>query len=199
MKPGLVRVLDLARRQGIVRTRDITVQRLPRVLLTRLVRQGALERVGRGLYAIPGRPVSQHMSLAAVAKKCPKAVVCLLSALRFHDLTTQSPGEVWLAIPNKARAPQLDYPPLRILRFSNCALADGVERHKVEGIPVRITGIARTVVDCFKFRNKVGLDVALEALREARRTKRASVDQLWSFATRFRMANVMRPYLETIA
>jgi predicted transcriptional regulator of viral defense system len=139
------------------------------------------------------------MSLAAVAKKCPKAVVCLLSALRFHDLTTQSPGEVWLAIPNKARAPQLDYPPLRILRFSNCALADGVERHKVEGIPVRITGIARTVVDCFKFRNKVGLDVALEALREARRTKRASVDQLWSFATRFRMANVMRPYLETIA
>jgi predicted transcriptional regulator of viral defense system len=199
MKPGPVRVIDLARRNGIVRTRDLSAQRLPRVLLTRLVRQGALERVGRGLYSIPGQRVSQHQSLAAIAKKSPGAVVCLLSALRFHDLTTQSPAEVWIAIANKARAPQVGYPPTRIVRFSKPALEDGVEHHKVEGVPVRITGIARTVVDCFKFRNKVGLDVALEALREARRKKRTSMDQLWLVATRFRMANVMRPYLETIA
>jgi predicted transcriptional regulator of viral defense system len=162
-------------------------------------RQGRLQRVGRGLYALPDRPVSEHNALAEVARKHPQAIVCLLSALRFHDLTTQSPFEVWLAIPNKARAPKMDYPPLRIVRFSGAALTRGVEDHVIDGVPVRVTSVARTVADCFKFRNKIGLDVALEALQEAWRAKRASMDELWRYATLCRVANVMRPYMESLS
>ncbi len=192
-------ILDLARTQGLIRPRDIAAQGLPRVALTRLVRQGLLTRVGRGLYAIPDRLVSEHGSLAEVGRKHPQAIVCLLSALRVHDLTTQSPFEVWLAIPNKARAPKMDYPPLRIVRFSGASLTDGIEEHQVDGVTVRVTCVARTVADCFKFRNKIGLDVALEALHESWRAKRVSMDELWHYATLCRVANVMRPYMESLS
>jgi predicted transcriptional regulator of viral defense system len=192
-------ILDLAAERGLIRPRDLTERGLPTVALTRLVRQGRLQRVGRGLYALPDRPVSEHNALAEVARKHPQAIVCLLSALRFHDLTTQSPFEVWLAIPNKARAPKMDYPPLRIVRFSGAALTRGVEDHVIDGVPVRVTSVARTVADCFKFRNKIGLDVALEALQEAWRAKRASMDELWRYATLCRVANVMRPYMESLS
>jgi predicted transcriptional regulator of viral defense system len=192
-------ILDLAAEHGLIRPRDLTERGLPTVALTRLVRQGRLQRVGRGLYALPDRPVSEHNALAEVARKHPHAIVCLLSALRFHDLTTQSPFEVWLAIPNKARAPKMDYPPLRIVRFSGEALNVGVEDHVIDGVPVRVTSVARTVADCFKFRNKIGLDVALEALQEAWRAKRASMDELWRYATLCRVANVMRPYMESLS
>jgi predicted transcriptional regulator of viral defense system len=192
-------ILDLAAERSLIRPRDLTERGLSTVALTRLVRQGRLQRVGRGLYALPDRPVSEHNALAEVARKHPQAIVCLLSALRFHDLTTQSPFEVWLAIPNKARAPKMDYPPLRITRFSGAALTRGVEDHVIDGVPVRVTGVARTVADCFKFRNKIGLDVALEALQEAWRAKRASMDELWRYATLCRVANVMRPYLESLS
>ena len=192
-------ILDLAAERGLIRPRDLAEHGLPTVLLTRLVRQGRLQRVGRGLYALPDRPVSEHNTLAEVARKHPHAIVCLLSALRFHDLTTQSPFEVWLAIPNKARAPKMDYPPLRIVRFSGEALTVGVEEHVIDGVPVRVTSVARTVADCFKFRNKIGLDVALEALQEAWRAKRVSMDELWRYATLCRVANVMRPYMESLA
>jgi predicted transcriptional regulator of viral defense system len=192
-------ILDLAAERGLIRPRDLTERGLPTVALTRLVRQGRLQRVGRGLYALPDRPVSEHNALAEVARKHPQAIVCLLSALRFHDLTTQSPFEVWLAIPNKARAPKMDYPPLRIVRFSGVALTRGVEDHVIDGVPVRVTSVARTVADCFKFRNKIGLDVALEALQEAWRAKRVSMDELWRYATLCRVANVMRPYLESLS
>jgi predicted transcriptional regulator of viral defense system len=191
-------ILDLAAERSLIRPRDLTERGLPTVALTRLVRQGRLQRVGRGLYALPDRPVSEHNALAEVARKHPQAIVCLLSALRFHDLTTQSPFEVWLAIPNKARAPKIDYPPLRIVRFSGAALTDGVEEHAIDGVPVRVTSIARTVADCFKFRNKIGLDVALEALQEAWRAKRVSMDDLWRYATLCRVTNVMRPYMESL-
>jgi len=191
-------ILELARKRGLIRPRDLEPLGLPRVSLTRLVRQGALTRVGRGLYALPDRSVSEHAALAEVARKHPRAIVCLLSALRFHDLTTQSPFEVWLAIPNKARAPRIDYPPLRVVRFSDPLLIEGVEEHPIDGVPVRITGIARTVADCFKYRNKIGLDVALEALREAWKARRVGMDELWHFAKRCRVANVMRPYLESL-
>ena len=154
--------------------------------------------MGRGLYAIPDRPVSEHGSLAEVARKHPQAIVCLLSALRFHDLTTQSPFEVWLAIPNKARAPKMDYPRLRIVRFSDPLLLKGVDEHLIDGVPVRITGVARTVADCFKYRNKIGPDVALEALREAWSERRTGMEDLWRFAKLCRVANVMRPYLESL-
>jgi len=192
-------ILDLAAERSLIRPRDLTERGLPTVALTRLVRQGRLQRVGRGLYALPDRPVSEHNALAEVARKHPQAIVCLLSALRFHDLTTQSPFEVWLAIPNKARAPKMDYPPLRIVRFSGAALTRGVEDHVIDGVPVRVTSVARTVADCFKFRNKIGLDVALESLQEAWRAKRASMDELWRYATLCRVANVMRPYMESLS
>lgn len=191
-------ILDLVRKHGLIRPRDLEPLCLPRVTLTRLVRQGALTRVGRGLYALPDRSVSEHTALAEVARKHPQGVICLLSALRFHNLTTQSPFEVWLAIPNKARAPRMDYPSLRITRFSGPALTEGIEEHLIDGVPVRITGVAKTVADCFKYRNKIGLDVALEALREAWREKRVSMDELWRYARMCRVANVMRPYLESL-
>ena len=198
-------ILALARDRGLVRPLDLDACGLPRVSLTRLVRQGRLARVGRGLYALPDRPVSEHSALAEVARRHPRAVVCLLSALRFHELTTQSPFEVWLAIPTKARAPRLDYPPLRIVRFSEAGLTEGVEDHEIDGVPVRITGVARTVADCFKYRNKIGLDVALEALKDALkergqggRGRRVSTDDLWRYARLDRVANVMRPYLEVL-
>ena len=192
-------ILDLAVQRGLIRPRDLDALGLPSVALTRLVRQGLLVRVGRGLYARPDRRVSEHGTLAEVARKHPQAIVCLLSALRVHDLTTQSPFEVWLAIPNKARAPKMDYPPLRIVRFSGAVLTDGIEEHQIDGVTVCVTNVARTVADCFKFRNKIGLDVAMEALQEAWRAKRVSMDELWRYASLCRVANVMRPYMESLS
>jgi predicted transcriptional regulator of viral defense system len=171
---------------------------IPRVSLTRAVRRGQLERVGRGLYDLPGRQISAHGSLAEIARRVPKGIVCLPSALRFHGLTTQAPFEVWLAIDNKAVAPKLDYPLLRIVRFSGAALTEGVEEHIVDGVTVRIMNVAKTAADCFKYRNKIGLDVALEALREAWREKRMTSEDIWRYAKVCRVANVMRPYLESL-
>ena len=193
------RLLDLTRSRGLVRPRDLEPLAISRVALTRAVRRGQLERIGRGLYGLPGREVSANGSLAEVARRVPKGVICLLSALRFHDLTTQAPFEVWLAIENKAVAPKLDYPPLRIVRFSGAAFTEGVEQHVVDAVTIRVTSVAKTVADCFKYRNKIGLDVALEALREAWQAKRMSSDEIWRFAKVCRVANVMRPYLESIA
>jgi len=198
MDTAAERLIDLVRNQGLIRPRDLAPLGIPRVSLTRAVRRGQLERIGRGLYGLPGRPVSAHGVLAEVARRVPKGVVCLLSALRFHGLTTQAPFEVWLAIENKAIAPKLDYPSLRIVRFSGDALTEGVEEHVVDGVMVRVTGVAKTVADCFKYRNKIGLDVALEALREAWREKRMTSDDLWRYAKVCRVANVMRPYHESL-
>ncbi len=198
MESHYQKIVDLAGTLGIIRPRDLTALGCHRVALTRLVRCGQLAMVGRGLYAIPGRTVSEHGTLAEVARKYPQAVVCLLSALRFHDLTTQSPFEVWLAIPNKARAPRMEYPPLRIVRFSGAALTEGVQEHIVDCVPVRVTSVAKTVSDCFKYRNKIGLDVALEALHASWKEKRFTMDELWHFAVVCRVANIMRPYMESL-
>ena len=198
METTAERLIDLARSQGLIRPCDLPPLGIPRVSLTRAVRRGHLERVGRGLYGLPGREVSAHGSLAEVARRVPKGVICLLSALRFHGLTTQAPFEVWLAIENKSLAPKLDFPPLRIVRFSGAALTEGVEEQVVDGVTIRITGVAKTVADCFKYRNKIGLDVALEALREAWHEKRMTSDDLWRYAKICRVANVMRPYLDSL-
>lgn len=192
------KLLDLVRAQGLVRPKDLAPVGIPRVALTRAVRRGQLERVGRGLYGLGTRPVSAHGTLAEVARRVPRGVICLLSALRFHDLTTQAPFEVWLAIDNKAGAPKLDYPPLRLVRFSGAALTEGVEEHVIDGVAIRVTGVAKTVADCFKYRNKIGLDVAMEALREAWTAKRMTSDEIWHYAKVDRVANVMRPYLESL-
>ena len=189
----------LVRRSGTIRSRDLVAAGATRAQLSRMVAAGDLVRVARGLYAAPGYRSSEHGALAAVAKRAPGVLFCLLTALRFHDLTTQAPFEVWIAIGNKAHPPRLDYPSLRTVRLSAESLSAGVETHRVDGTPLRVTNVAKTVADCFKFRNKIGLDVALEALREARRARKASADELWRYAKLNRVANVMRPYLEAVA
>ena len=171
---------------------------LSRTEISRRVAAGTLVRLGRGLYALPGYQSGEHGSLVEVAKRAPKIVFCLLTALRIHDLTTQSPHEVWIAIGNKDHPPRMPYPKLRTVRFSPDSLAAGVETREVDGTAIRVTNVAKTVADCFKFRSKVGIDVALEALREARRSKRASTDDLWRYARIDRVLNVMRSYLEAL-
>jgi predicted transcriptional regulator of viral defense system len=163
------------------------------------VDQGAIVRVGRGLYVPRGAKPTEHHSLAQASKQVPNGVVCLLSALRFHDLTTQSPYKVWLAIGEKSRLPRPENPPLRIVRFSGKSLAYGVQDHRIEGVPVRVFSPAKTVADCFRYRNKIGLDVALEALRDCTRKRKATMDEIWKAARVCRVANVMRPYLESIS
>lgn len=198
MENAQTQILNLVRTRRLIRPCDLAEQGLPRIALTRLVRQGLLVRIDRGLYGLPDRQVSEHSSLAEVGCRQPGGIICLLSALRVHELTTQAPFEVWLGIPNKSRAPRMDYPRLRIVRFSGPALTDGIEEHPFDGVIVKVTSIPRTIADCFKFRNKVGLDVALEALHEAWRARRVSMDELWHFATLARVANVMRPYMESL-
>lgn len=193
------RIQTLLRRAGTARSRELVAAGISRSQLSRMVAAGQLVRLARGLYALPDYQVGEHGALVTVAKRAPGVLFCLLTALRFHELTTQAPFEVWIAIGNKEHPPRLDYPLLRTVRFSEAALKAGVETHKIDGTRVRVTGVAKTVADCFKFRNKIGLDVALEALREARRTKKASVDELWQYAKLNRVANVMRPYLEALA
>lgn len=195
---GAKRVLALVRLKGILRARDLQSQGLPREYLSRLVKQGQLKRVGRGLYQLLDAKISEHHSLTQVAKRVPGAVICLLSALRFHGFTTQSPTQVWVALGSKARRPTAPDLPLRIVRFSGLALTQGTKTHQLEGVPVRITTPAKTVADCFKYRHKIGLDVALEALREGWRERRFTMDELWQMGRVCRVANVMRPYLEAI-
>lgn len=191
-------VLRLARARKLLRARDLTQKGLPTITLTRLVQAGKLERIARGLYGLPGAPTSEHRSLAEVWARVPKGVVCLLSALRVHEIGTQAPFEVWLAIPQHMVTPRLDQPAIRVVRMSDEALASGVERRTIDGIKVPVFTAARTVVDCFKFRNKIGLDVALEALREGWSQRKFTLDDLWRHATSGRVANVMRPYIEAI-
>lgn len=191
-------VLSLARAHKLLRARDVSQHGLPTIALTRLVQAGKLERVARGLYGLPGTKTSEHRSLAEVAARVPKGVVCLVSALRVHEIGTQAPFEVWIAIPQHMVTPRLDQPAIRVVRMSDAALADGVEHHEIDGIDVPVFDAGRTVVDCFRFRNKIGLDVALEALREGWSQRKFTLDDLWRHATRGRVANVMRPYIEAI-
>jgi predicted transcriptional regulator of viral defense system len=172
---------------------------MPRSIITRLVRSGRIQRIARGVYALPDYREGEHAALLAVSRRAPEVVFCLLTALRFHELTTQSPGEVWIAIPNKARPPRLDYPPLRVVRYSDRSLHAGTVTRRIDGIMITITGIEKTVADCFKFRNKIGLDVAVEALREARASKEFDRDAFWRFANIDRVANIVRPYMEALA
>ena len=147
---------------------------------------------------MPGAAISEHRSLAEVSARVPKGVVCLLSALRVHEIGTQAPFEVWIAIPQHMVTPRVDQPAIHVVRMSDEALADGVDRLKIDGVAVPVFNAARTVVDCFRFRNKVGLDVALEALRDGWSQRKFTMDDLWRHATSGRVANVMRPYIEAI-
>jgi predicted transcriptional regulator of viral defense system len=191
-------ILELAETMGIIRPRDVEAVGIHREYLLRLYRNGELSRVGRGLYALPGAMTSEFLSLAHVAKRMPNAVICLISALEFHHLTTQIANSVWIAIENKTWEPTIKYPPLEIVRFSGQAFSFGVEKHEVDRVTVNVYNPAKTVADCFKFRNKIGLDIALEALRETWRSRRVTMDELWEASKVCRVAKVMRPYLETM-
>jgi predicted transcriptional regulator of viral defense system len=183
---------------SILRTRDLEAHGIWRANLRDYVEQGVLTRIGRGLYTLVGVEAGENHSLAEVGKRVPQGTVCLLSALRFHGLTTQQPHETWLALDGRARSPKTDSLALRIVRFTGSALSEGREEHVIEGVPVKIYNLAKTVADCFKFRNKIGLDVALEALRETWRARHCSMSELMRYARVCRVANVMRPYLESL-
>ena len=192
-------VLQLVRQLGIVRPADLEARGIPRGQLYRLVRDGLVERQTRGIYVASRHPFTAEHTLAQVAKQVPGGVICLLTALRFHNLTTQNPAVIWIALPEKARKPRLDYPRLRVARFSGAALTEGIETRRVEGVEIRVYSAAKTVADCFKYRNKVGIDVAVEALRDFSRRHRGGATALARFARICRVTRVMQPYLDAIA
>jgi predicted transcriptional regulator of viral defense system len=198
MAKPLQKIMQYVGQHGIVRPRDIEAIGLPREYLVRLHRQGKLNRSGRGIYTLPDAKVTERHSYAEVAKRVPDATICLLSALVFHEITTQSPASVWIALSKGARTPVLASPSLRIVRLSGPSLTEGIENHQVEGVPVRVYSAAKTVADCFKFRNKIGLDVAIEALKDSLRQKKANVNEIYRYAKVCRVSNVIRPYMEAM-
>jgi predicted transcriptional regulator of viral defense system len=191
-------VLALASQQGLLRASQLRVLGIGRVVLTRLTASGQLERVGRGVYRLSDAQGAEHEGLATIAVKVPQAVFCLLTALQLHELTTQLPRQVWIAMPQGSHAPKMDYPPVKMVQFSGEAYVAGVEVVQVDPVALRVYGVAKTVADCFKHRNKIGLDVAIEALKDALTQRKATTDELWRFAKVCRVANVMRPYLEAL-
>lgn len=191
-------VLRLVRQRGLLRARDLTQIGFSPTHLQRLYEQGLLIRSGRGVYLPVEADLDANGTLAEVALRVPAGVVCLLSALQFHGLTTQLPSQVWIALPPRAHRPQLDYPPLRVIRLSGKALTEGIQTQMIGGIPVRVYTPAKTVADCFKYRNKIGVDVALEALQDCWQKRIVTMDELWHYAGICRVANVMRPYLESV-
>lgn len=191
-------VLALAEQRPLLRARDLAAHGLPTMVLSRLVAAGRLERIARGVYSLPGRSLSEHRSLAEVALRVPQGIVCLLSALRVHGIGTHAPFEVWIAIPHNSPTPRLDQPALRAIRMSGPALSEGIEPMQIDGVIVPVFNPDKTVADCFKYRNKIGLDVALEALRDGWAQRKLTIDALWHYATIDRVAKVMRPYLESV-
>jgi predicted transcriptional regulator of viral defense system len=193
------RLLRLARTRPILRVRDAAELGVHSSTITRLTRTGALERVGPGRYRLPtNRRATEHHDLVTVASAVPTSVVCLLSALHYHRIGTQLPHEVWIAVSRGSRVPRLEAPPVRVVNISRALFDIGVEHRRIEGQDVKIYSLARTVADCFRFRNTIGLDVALEALSEAWRSKRLNLDELSRIAKRLRVQRVIQPYLETV-
>ena len=192
------RALDLLRSRGMLRLKDFMAEGIGPETLARLVREDAVARPARGLYQLSDAPIDATHTLAEAAALVPKGIVCLTSALQYHELTLQMPAAVWMAIQRTAWRPRIDYPRIRFVRFSGDSLTDGVVRHRIEGVEVPITDPARTIVDCFRYRTKIGLDVAMEGLREGLRRRRCTPDELWRHAHRTRVWSVMRPYLEAM-
>lgn len=192
------RVQKLAKKVEVIRPRDLDAIGVARQYLKIMEQRGLIRKVGRGLYVRTDADVTADHTVAQASKRVPRGVICLLSALRLHDLTTQAPFEVWIAIEGLSWRPQASYPPLRVMRFSGKAYSERIQERLIEGVPVNVYDPAKTVADCFKFRNKIGLDVALEALRDCWKKRLATMDDFWDAAKICRMANVMRPYLESL-
>ena len=160
--------------------------------------QGVIERLGRGVYRLAGKSALGDPDLAIVAIKIPKGVVCLISALSFHEITTEIPHQVHLALPRGSEPPRLDYPPLKTYWFSGPAFNEGIEHHKIDGIPIKVYSPEKTIADCFKYRNKIGMDVVLEALKFYRQRKSFKTDDLMRYAKVCRVEKVMQPYIEAL-
>jgi len=193
------RALELLKARRMLRLKDFVAEGVGPETLARLVHEEAVVRPARGLYQLADAPVDARHTLAEACALVPKGVVCLTSALQFHDLTLQMPSAVWMAIGRTAWRPKIDYPAIHFVRFTETGLTDGVERHAIDSVEAPITNPARTIVDCFRYRTKVGLDVALEGLREGLRRRKATPDALWSYAKKTRVWSVMRPYVEATA
>ena len=193
------RLLALAASRRLLRGSDARDIGVSPQLLIKLLRAGRLTRVARGLYSLPDAPVTEHQSLVEVCRRVPRAVICLLSALRFHEVGTQAPYQVWIALPESTQTPAASAPALRVVRLRGTAYTEGIENMLDQGAPIRVYSLAKTITDCFKFRNKIGLDVALEALKDAWQRRLVSMDDLAHFARINRVERVMQPYLQALA
>ena len=188
------RVLKIAEEKKLIKPKDLIAEKIPTVYLSRLVKQGKLLRLCKGLYSLPDTLLDENQSLLEVQHLVPNGVFCLLTALQIHDLTTQNPFQVWLAVDRNAAIPRIRSVQNRIFRMSGEMFSAGIEEHKVEGGTIRVYSPAKTVADCFKYRNKVGLDVAMEALNDAWRKRRIKMDELWHFTQINKVSNVISPY-----
>lgn len=191
-------IIELARQRGAIAAADLADAGIAREYLPRMARKGLMQRIARGRYRLPDTEVTENHDLALFAAQVPNGVITLLSALAFHGIGTQIPHELWVAVKARSRAPALSYPPLRYHYYSGAAYELGIEQHQIEGVSVKVYSPAKTVVDCFRLRSKVGLDVALEALKEGWQAKRFSVDELMSIANACRIATVIRPHFEML-
>lgn len=198
MKANEQAIIELARQRGAITAADLAAAGIAREYLPRMARKGLMQRIARGRYRLPDTEVTENHDLALFAAQVPNGVITLLSALAFHGIGTQIPHELWVAVKARSRAPALTYPPLRYHYYSGAAYELGIEQHFIEGVAVKVYSPAKTVVDCFRLRSKVGLDVALEALKEGWQAKRFSVDELMTIATTCRIANVIRPHFEML-
>jgi len=191
-------VIDLARKLGTIRINDLLERGIHPEFVRRLVSKNVFVRSARGLYSLAESEITEHHSFAIIGKRIPKGVVCLTSAIRFHNIGTQLPRKIWLALEKGSAQPRLSYPPLSIVRFSGPAFSEGIEEHKIEGVTVKIYSPAKSVADCFKFRNRIGLEAAIEAARESLNERKATSDQIYHYAKICRVWNVMKPYLEAL-
>ncbi len=198
MKTQSDRLIQYVRKTGVIRPRDLHAVGVPRAVLKRLTDRGELIRQARGIYTLPEYQPTRHIDLATVSARAPKAVVCLISALEFHEITTQVPHAVWIMISKAGHRPKIDQPPIRVVRASGPSLTSGIDTRRIEGVAVRITNPAKTVADCFKYRDHVGQDVAIEALRDCLRQRKATPGELYEMARINRVARIVRPYIEAL-
>ena len=193
------KVLNLATEIGTLRASDVEKIGIPRAVISRLKAEGKLLKIARGIYRRPEEISTEFESMIVIAKRVPKSVFCLLSALQFHEVTTLLPRQLWIAMPQGSHKPKIEYPPLRMIQFSGEAYTAGIEEHEHDQTKIRVYSLATTIADCFKHRNKIGLDVAIEALKEVREKDRVSVDEIWNYSKVCRVTNIIRPYLEVLA
>jgi predicted transcriptional regulator of viral defense system len=192
-------IIGILKKKGFVRPKDLAEYGIRREYLSRLYKEGLLSRNTRGVYYLNDAPMTENNAMAMACKRVPHGVICLLTALRFHNIGTQNPSEIWMAIGEKTWRPKLSYPKLKIVRFCETSLTTGIETHTIEGVPVKVFNPAKTIADCFKYRNKIGLDVFLEAVKECQREKRCTHDEIWKYAKACRISGTIRPYLEAMA